>query len=127
MEKNTKNQERGIQMTLFDYFMDVDSFTLSEATECIKIAKKEIKKPNIRARIYKGIDKGLFERVDKGVYTIKKKNAKGTENTCLLINGNGRDLSKIDDNSIDAIITDHPYQLDKCLKGGNRDFAAYER
>jgi hypothetical protein len=35
-------------------------------------------------------------------------------------------LSFLKDNSIDAIITDHAYDLKKSLKGGNRDFAAYE-
>lgn len=32
----------------------------------------------------------------------------------------------IKDNSIDGIITDHPYDLTKQLKGGNRNFATYE-
>ena len=50
----------------------------------------------------------------------------GTTNQCLLINGDGRDLSMIKDNSIDGIITDHPYKLPKQLKGGNRNFAEYE-
>ncbi len=35
-------------------------------------------------------------------------------------------MSFLKDNSIDAIITDHAYDLKKSLKGGNRDFAAYE-
>ena len=39
----------------------------------------------------------------------------GKENTCLLINGDGRDLSIIKDKSIDGIITDHPYDLQKAL------------
>lgn len=117
---NTKS----IQMTLFDYFKDVERFSIGEAVECAKQAK-EVKEPSVRARIYEGIDKGLFERVGKGVYTVKQvKN--GRENICMLINGNGRDLSMFSDSSIDCIITDHPYKLDKSLKGGNRDFASYE-
>ena len=32
----------------------------------------------------------------------------------------------IEDNSIDGIVTDHPYLLTKQLKGGNRNFATYE-
>lgn len=40
--------------------------------------------------------------------------------------GDGRDLSFIEDNSIDGIITDHPYDLAKSLTGGNRKFATYE-
>lgn len=118
-------KKNGIQMTLYDYFQDVDSFTLKDANECVKIARAEInapvKEPSIRARIYEGIDKGLFKRVSKGVYTVNKK-----DSSCLLINGDGRDLSFIEDESIDCIITDHPYKIDKSLKGGNRDFAQYD-
>ncbi len=33
--------------------------------------------------------------------------------------------SIFEDNSLDAIITDHPYQLNSSLKGGNRNFADY--
>lgn len=114
-----------IQMTLFDYFMEQDRFTLNEAIEAVKKVK-EVKEPSIRGRIYEGIDKGLFERVGKGVYTVKRTDTTGHESTCLLINGDGRDLSMFADNSFDALITDHPYKLDKSLKGGNRDFAVYE-
>jgi len=114
-----------IQMTLFDYFMDSDSFSLNEAVEAVKLVK-EVKEPSVRGRIYEGIDKGLFERIGKGVYTVKRKNAAGYENSCLLVNGNGRDLSMFEDNSMDALITDHPYRIEKSLKGGNRDFASYD-
>jgi len=118
-------EQPSIQMTLFDYFMGQDCFTLNEAVEAVKQVK-EVKEPSVRGRIYEGIDKGLFERVGKGVYTVKRTDAAGNESSCLLINGDGRDLSMFADNSFDALITDHPYQLDKTLKGGNRDFAAYE-
>lgn len=114
-----------IQMTLFDYFMDSEQFTLKEAIETVKQVK-EVKDASIRGRIYEGIDNGIFERVAKGVYTVKRKNLDGKENVCMVVQGNGRDLSFIADNSIDALITDHPYKLDKSLKGGNRDFANYE-
>ena len=116
-----------IQINLFDYFSETETFTLKEANEAIiNFYQQDVKEPSIRARIYEGIDKGLFSRVSKGVYAVVKKHEDGTENTCLLINGDGRDLSMIEDNSIDAIITDHPYKLEKALKGGNRDFADYE-
>lgn len=113
-----------IQMTLFDYFMDSEQFTLKEATEVVRQVK-EVKEPSVRGRIYEGIDKGLFARVSKGVYAVKRE-VNGVESNCLLINGNGRDLSMFDDNSFDALICDHPYKLDSSLKGGNRDFAGYE-
>ena len=123
--ESINGSKSSIQITLFDYFKDVEQFTLAEATECVKAAKAEInapvKEPSIRARIYEGIDKGLFQRVSKGVYTVKKE-----DSTCLLINGDGRNLSWIEDDSIDCLITDHPYDLHSSLKGGNRDFANYD-
>lgn len=123
--ESVNGNKSSIQITLFDYFKDVEQFTLAEATECVKAAKAEInapvKEPSIRARIYEGIDKGLFQRVSKGVYTVKKE-----DSTCLLINGDGRNLSWIEDDSIDCLITDHPYDLHSSLKGGNRDFANYD-
>lgn len=110
-----------IQMTLFDYFMDSGAFTIKEANECVlEHHNRDVKIPSIRARIYEGIDKGLFKRISKGVFVAVTK-----ENSCLLIQGNGRDLSILEDNSIDAIITDHPYQLEKSHHGGNRHLVDY--
>ena len=118
---------RGIQATLFDYFQDTEYFDLQEANELLlEHQQRDINAESIRARIYEGIDKGLFERVGKGLYTVTRKDEQGRENTCLLINGDGRDLSMFPDNSIDALITDHPYDTSKSLKGGNRNFANYE-
>lgn len=118
---------RGIQATLFDYFQDTEYFDLQEANELLlEHQQRDINTESIRARIYEGIDKGLFERVGKGLYTVTRKDEQGRENTCLLINGDGRDLSMFSDNSVDALITDHPYQLTSSLKGGNRNFAKYE-
>lgn len=45
---------------------------------------------------------------------------------CILIEGDGRDLSILQDESIDCIITDHPWADSKANKGGNRCFADYE-
>ena len=61
------------------------------------------------------------KRISKGVFVAVTK-----ENSCLLIQGNGRDLSILEDNSIDAIITDHPYQLEKSHQGGNRHLVDYD-
>lgn len=119
--------QKGIQATLFDYFQDTEYFTLQEAEEhVLDHQKRDVNVPSIRARIYEGIEKGLFERVGKGLYTVTRTDEQGRENKCLLINGDGRDLSFIPDNSIDALITDHPYRLTASLKGGNRNFADYD-
>lgn len=122
----TMGKSEGIQVTLFDYFCESDQFTLKQATEVVNKVK-DVKQPSIRARIYEGIDSGLFERVDKGVYKVTRKNKNGEDANALLINGDGRDLSSLEDSSMDAIITDHPYDISKTLDGGNRAFATYER
>lgn len=114
----------GIQGTLFEYFQDMDSFTLEEARECVINARIQAKEPSIRARIYEGIDKGIFTRLARGVYTVTRTDQENHEITCMLINGDGRDLSFIQDNSIDAIITDSPYDMPKSHKGGNRNFTS---
>jgi len=114
--------EKSIQLTLLDYFKDEPYFTLKEAEEVVKNIKEDkVKIPSIRARLYEAIDRGELKRISRGVYTYHTSN-----NTCLIINGNGRNLSMIKDNSIDAIITDHPYQLTKSHKGGNRNLANYD-
>jgi len=76
-------------------------------------------KTMVGAGIY-GNPGALFVRVGKGVYAAIQG---GKE--CVLIEGDGRDLSMFRDGSIDCIITDHPW-LDKASnKGGNRSFADY--
>lgn len=102
---------------IFNCFKNRGNFTLQEAYQ------QSMEKPQetVRARIYEKI--GVkFERVAKGVYrTINCE-----EEQCLLIEGNGRDLSMLKDNSIDCILTDHPWLDRKSNKGGTRDFAEYD-
>lgn len=75
------------------------------------------KDTTVRGRVYRHLGK-LFEKVDKGVYRIKSDN--GAEG--LVINGCGRKLEQIKNESVDAIYADHPWS-DNQLKGGNRNFA----
>lgn len=92
------------------FFEDQRTFTLQDAYQAIP------DKPNttIRGRIYDNL--GIkFERVSKGVYRT-------IDNSCVLIEGDGRDLSMLEDNSIDCIITDHPWLDEKSNKGGDRKF-----
>jgi len=115
-----------IQMNLFQYFLDEEQFSIQEATNLVKNVKNmDVNNESIRARIYEGVEKGIFTKISRGVYKVTKQ-IEGHENTCLLINGDGRDLSMIKDKSIDGIITDHPYDLQKALTGGNRKFATFE-
>lgn len=120
------NMNNTIQMNLFQYFLDEEQFTIKEATNLVKSVKEmDVNDESIRARIYEGVEKGLFEKISRGVYKVSSQ-INGKTNQCLLINGDGRDLSMIEDKSIDGIITDHPYDLSKALTGGNRKFASYE-
>lgn len=97
---------RGIQATLFDYFQDTEYFTIQEANELVlEHQNRDVNTESIRARIYEGVDKGLFERVGKGLYMVTRDNEDGSKTNCLLINGDGRDLSMFPDNSVDAIVT----------------------
>jgi len=115
-----------IQMNLFEYFLDEEKFSIQDATNLVKNVKNmQVNNESIRARIYEGVEKGIFTKISRGVYKVTKQ-IEGKDNTCLLINGDGRDLSSIKDKSIDGIITDHPYDLQKALTGGNRKFAKYE-
>ena len=72
-----------------------------------------------RAIIYRHSD--TFKRVCKGVYMLK-----GEKSTSLIINGDGRKMDEIEDNSIDLIITDHPWEDKKAHHSGNqKSFADY--
>ena len=94
-----------------------ESFTLKQAYEICPQNHPE----SVRARIYESLG-DLFIRVEKGVYEATLEGLR-----TIFIEGEGRDLSFLEENSIDAIITDYPW-LDKTAhKGGNRNFAnSYE-
>ena len=100
-----------IVSTLLVVFKGIE-FTLKEAYN----ANPKVNPESVRARIYEGLGTN-FERISKGLYITK-------ERDCILIEGNGRDLSMIEDGTIDSIITDHPWES-KANKGGNRNFATY--
>ncbi len=102
--------------SIFSCFKSADSFSLKDAYSQFK------EKPNetVRARIYENL--GIkFKRIAKGIYkTIS------AGQSCIIIEGDGRDLSFLKDNSIDCIITDHPWSDSKSNKGGNRSFSDYD-
>lgn len=90
-----------------------EAFTLKEAYK----VNPGVNKESVRARIYEALG-AKFEKLGKGLYITK-------EQDCVLIEGDGRDLSILEDASIDCIITDHPWSDIKANKGGNRSFADY--
>ena len=102
---------------IFTCFKGAKRFTLKEAYE--KYSDKPTE--TIRARIYENL--GVkFKRIAKDIYcTVESENEK-----CIVIEGDGRDLSIIEDNSIDCIFTDHPWLDTKSNKGGTRAFAVYD-
>lgn len=103
--------------TITNIVENLGKFTMPEAYNAVESAGLEVKRPSIRARIYEAINEGILERIAKGVFKNKD---------CLLIQGDGRDLSFLKNDSIDAIITDHPYDLKKSNNGGDRHFATYD-
>ena len=110
--------KKSIQLELFSNLEPNETFTIQDAYNSVSSTDK---KHSIRARIYEAIDKGIFEKVSRGVYRFIDNN----DNSTLLVKGDGRDLSMIKYNSIDCLITDHPYLDKKSNKGGNRSFADY--
>jgi len=97
------------QLSLFD-----GEFTTEDAYEAS--AHLNVRRESVRARIYEAIDDGRLRKVARGVYE---------NGSVLLVNGDGRDLSFIRDGSIDAIVTDHPYDVASNV-GRNRHLANYE-
>lgn len=98
---------------------------IQKEAECLKTTQiyeqlPEIPQPSIRRALRHDPEK-RFKAVARGVYMLAKGNVKG-----LLIEGNGRKMVGIEDNSCAAIITDHPYKDGTAHKGGNRDFTPYE-
>lgn len=101
-------------------FSKCGSFTLREAYDALP----EIPEHSIRARLHEGVETGGFKRVARGVYAVGYAENEGAQ--CVLLQGDGRDLSFLPDASVDCIVTDHPYEISGQLKGGNRDFASYD-
>ena len=63
-----------------------------------------------------------FIRLAKGIY----RTIDSYEEACILLEGDGRDLSMLEDNSIDCILTDHSWLDMKSNKGGTIAFAVYD-
>lgn len=102
---------------IFDCFKSREEFTLKEAYENNSDTAKE----TVRARIYDNL--GVkFERIAKGVY----RTIGGNSETCIVIEGDGRDLSILKNESIDCIVTDHPWLDTKSNRGGDRNFTGRE-
>ncbi|MGL5648236.1 MAG: DNA-methyltransferase [Clostridium sp.] len=104
-------KRESLSESIMNMFLGTD-FTLEEVYDAIP------EKPHttIRGRIYDNIGK-RFTKVKRGVYRVIE-----GENECIVIEGNGRDLSFLPNSSIDCIMTDHPWSDKKSNIGGDRKF-----
>ena len=60
-----------IQMNLFDYFYEDESFTIKDATDAInKVKEMKVNNESVRARIYEGVERGIFKKISRGVYQV---------------------------------------------------------
>lgn len=104
-----------ISKVIFDTFK-LDVFSVKDAYELFPETAKE----TVRARIYDNLN-NLFNRVSRGKYECLI-----NESDSILINDSGREMTSISNESIDCIITDHPWLDKKSNRGGNRSFANYD-
>lgn len=98
-------------------FKEEESFTIREAYEQFPDEKTE----SIRARIYENLG-SVFIRIGRGIYKVLDNIyvAMKGENSCIVIEGDGRDTSNIKSNTFDAIISDHGWLDVKSNRGGSR-------
>ena len=102
---------------IFHCFKGAKTFSLKDAYDQNADKPKE----TVRARIYENL--GIkFERISKGIY----RTCNDGDEVCIVMEGDGRDLSMLKDGSIDCILTDHPWLDLKSNKGGTRAFATYD-
>ena len=101
-----------ILSNLLAAFKPGQQFTLKEAYAVNLSYQKE----SVRARIYENLGKE-FKKLSKGLYVT---------DDVVLIEGDGRDLSVFESESMDCIITDHPWDDKKSNNGGTRHLAQYD-
>lgn len=101
-----------ILSNLLAAFKPGQQFTLKEAYAVNLSYQKE----SVRARIYENLGKE-FKKLSKGLYVT---------DDVVLIEGDGKDLSVFESESMDCIITDHPWDDKKSNNGGTRHLAQYD-
>lgn len=62
--------------TITKVIKNLEEFTMPQAYAAVEAAGIEAKKPSIRARVYEAVDKGILQKIAKGIYR---------NNDCLLI------------------------------------------
>lgn len=108
---------RGLRKTqaekIEDYFIERNE---SAKLEEIYEAFPEFPAPSIR-RILRRDSKKRFINIARGIYFLNNGEAQA-----VLLEADSRNLDFLEADSIDLIISDHPWKDDKALKGGTRDF-----
>lgn len=104
--------QASIAQQIYAAFQKKGEFSLNDVYPLFDNAKE-----TVRARIYLNLGV-MFEKVSRGVYKCTANNGAKS----LVIQGDGKDLSAIPNESIDAIITDHPWEDTANLKGSARNF-----
>ena len=122
MQSEKKPNHGSVAKMIAMLFMKAPSFGLKDAYGALP----DVPEHSIRARLHEGVEHGEFERLGRGIYAVAYKKSDDTDATCMLLQGDGRDLGFLPDESADCIVTDHPYEVSGQLKGGNRDFASYD-
>ncbi len=103
-------KENGVA-TLKEIYKAIDNSDYKSNSETVHNSARTV--------IYR--DEEKFKRICKGVYMLK-----GKKSASLLIEGDGRKMQEIEDESVDCVITDHPWLFKKSHKSGNqKNFADY--
>lgn len=110
MKQDISNTNRHM---LFDYFNENNKFSSNELHAAVLDHSIDIKTNSIQTAIHDCLDKGVFKHICNGIYSLSRTDINGETLTCLLINGDNRDLSVIEDNSVDVIITDRPEYMNR--------------
>ena len=111
LKKETKSQEEIVKETV-----SKEAMTIKEVAEATGI-----KEPNIRRILGQGAKKGVFERVEKGVYILNN----GTEDIAFVHTADAiESLPKLAEQGlkVDMVFLDIPYNT-PAVKGGNRGVA----
>lgn len=74
------------------------------------------KKTTLRGRVYRElIGNGVVKKEGKGIYSFAGENGQNG----VILNGDARDLSMLNNDSIELIVADHPYEI---AQGTNRSY-----
>ena len=122
--KKMKNEGSVLKTTICDTveaFLRMTEKHVASFKEIYEVTKEKWPNESVRASVYRD-PYDRFEKVARGVFLLK-----GETSQSLLIEGDSRSLSEIEDGSIAAIVNDHPWKDEKAHKSGNqKNFADYD-